>query len=150
MNDNLDLTKILKNYFFNNKFYTTIWGEVRLFYIDENSEYPIKIIVNINKSFKYFSLTKEGKYNINDECVFFPSKDQRDWNQYYQYSLFKSNDIVLVRNNDNEKWMLDSFLRLVKYENKIYYICDKSNFYTQCIPYNKETQYLFNKCININ
>ena len=65
MNDNLDLTKILKNYFFNNKFYTTIWGEVRLFYIDENSEYPIKIIVNINKSFKYFSLTKEGKYNIN-------------------------------------------------------------------------------------
>lgn len=74
MNDNLDLTKILKNYFFNNKFYTTIWGKVRLFYIDKNSEYPIKIIVNINKSFKYFSLTKEGKYNINGEYVFFLQK----------------------------------------------------------------------------
>ena len=46
---------------------------------------------------------------------------------------------------------LDFIIEFSNYldKNKIYYICDKSNFYTQCIPYNKETQYLFDKCINI-
>ena len=80
MNENLDLTKILKNCPKGTKFYSPVWGEVSFYKIHEKELYIIEIST-IN-GYKY--LTKEGYYiNVDGaECVLFPSKEQRDWSKF--------------------------------------------------------------------
>lgn len=80
MNENIDLTKILKDCPEGTKLYTTIWGEVTFIKVSENvcNLYPI-IIYN---ECDHVGLTKDSRYLINkqdSECILFPSKDQRDW-----------------------------------------------------------------------
>ena len=81
MNENIDLTKILKNCPTGFELYSSVYGEVKFVGIDENHNHlwiDIKVKNNI-----YVSLTLEGKfsYNYDGECILFPSKDQRDWSK---------------------------------------------------------------------
>ena len=83
MNENLDLTKILKDCPKGTKLYSTVYGYVTLNDVDieHNRTYPI--LVNTNKEcFKSF--TKDGRiYDGYDaECVLFPSKDNRYWSTF--------------------------------------------------------------------
>ena len=85
MNENIDLTKILKDCPKGTKFYTSIWGEVTFIEIkkDQNCLYPI--CIDTNTSSICTNLTKDGCYLINrtgTECILFPSKDQRDWSKF--------------------------------------------------------------------
>lgn len=79
MNENIDLTKILKDCPKGWKLYSPILGEVDFLKI-RNDLYAIVTI----QDFHTTSFTKEGFYyaDVDGECILFPSKDQRDWSKF--------------------------------------------------------------------
>ena len=150
MNENVDLTKILKDCPEGTKLYTTIWGEVTFIEVSENvcNLYPI-IIYN---ECDHVGLTKDGRYLINkqdSECILFPSKDQRDWSKFtapwykkekFDHKTLKPFDRVLVRNYKTTKWRCDHFSH---FDGDNYNPCVASCCsYTFCIPYNDDTKHL--------
>ena len=87
MNENLDLTKILKYAPKGTELWSPIYGKCTFLEIDENgydkehSEYPIACEADGVR----YDFTKEGKLfeDYNDtECVLFPSKENRDWSTF--------------------------------------------------------------------
>lgn len=149
MNENIDLTKILKNCPKGTKLYTTIWGEVNFVEISENvcSLYPIRIY----NEYDYVGLTKDGRYLINRkgaECILFPSKEQRDWSKFtapwYKKEKFnpktlKPFDKILLR-DECGKWHCGSFSHINK-DGNYKFGCFELK-YKYYIPYNDETRYL--------
>ena len=150
MNENIDLTKILKNCPKGWEFYSSVLGEVEFEEIcdDEKGENPIW--VKVGKLAYTTGFTKEGFYlKGKGECTLFPSKDQRDWskftapwykNEKFDPNTLKTFDRVLTRHFDDERWEINFY----SYTNPNWlwpYTCmDKS--YKYCIPYNDETKHL--------
>lgn len=95
-----DIAKILKDAPKNLKLYSLVHGEVKLIGIyPEREDYPIEIIIgkqgNSNDSF-----TKDGKifYDFTDgECILFPSKEHKSWNEW-QDILFQRGDVIVSQN----------------------------------------------------
>lgn len=146
MNENIDLTQILKDCPEGTMFYTSVWGEVSFEKILEKEIYTI--LIDTYSGYKY--LTKEGRrIKANGaECILFPSKEQRDWSKFtapwYKKERFdpktlKPFDRVLVRMNTNDKW----FCNIFSYINPIngYFMCILADWRC-CIPYNDETKHL--------
>ena len=145
MNENIDLTKILKDCPKGWKLYSPLCGEVKFDSIIENSEFPITVLYETMGIF----LTREGTcYSVikGAECILFPSKDQRDWSKFtapwYKKEKFdpktlKPFDKVLVRDRDVEHWICGLFSHIVNDE----YLCIGS-CYKHCIPYNDDTKHL--------
>ena len=163
MNENIDLTKILKDCPKGWKFYSSVYGEVKFNRIDEEDpSYPIVFITKYDGN---MSVTANGKYykQFNGECILFLSKDQRDWSKFsapwYKKEKFdpktlKPFDRVLVRENyPTENWYAAYFSHIEydvsKYDVDAYeetpefIICttDTSGFW-YCIPYNDDTKHL--------
>ena len=150
MNENIDLTKILKDCPDGTKLYTTVWGEVIFIKVSENvcNLYPIIIY---NKC-DYVGLTKDGRYLINkqdSECILFPSREQRDWSKFtapwYKKTKFDPNtlkpfDKVLVRDTAKHNWKCDLFSNIIK--GACYPYKCVGNAYICCIPYNDDTKHL--------
>ena len=152
MNENIDLTKILKDCPKDTKLYCSLYGEV-LFegIITGNHNYFIEVYVKALNSLIMF--TYNGRYFSNGECVLFPSKDQRDWNKFtapwykkdkFDPSTLKPFDKVLVQISRNDIWSVDFF----SYYNDEYKkcICTGLVHYFYCIPYNDETKDLVGTC----
>lgn len=150
MNENIDLTKILKNCPSGTHLYSVDNGYVTFSKVDkENGIYQIVVKVENDRRFDYY--TKDGKANPfnGSECCLFPSKEQRDWNKFtapwYKTDKFdpktlKPFDKVLIRINNADTWRCD-FFSYIK-ETDIYkYITIKSG-YKYCIPYNDDTKHL--------
>ena len=80
MNENIDLTQILKDCPKGTKFYSNVLGEVEFICIDSDI-YKIKVEATNGE---INSFTSKGKYRweFNGECNLFPSKDQRDWSKF--------------------------------------------------------------------
>ena len=147
MNENIDLTKILKDCPKGWKLYCSIYGEVEFVCIDEYEEYPIKVMVN-RKFIDAFS--RKGfirpQYDIKGNL--FPSKDQRNWSKFtapwYKKDKFDPNtlqpfDKVLVRSFTTRKWRCKHFLRFI--DGEAYpYMCFAT--YRFCVPYNEDTKHL--------
>ena len=152
MNENIDLTKILKDCPEGTKLYTTIWGEVTFIKVSENvcNLYPI-IIYN---ECDHVGLTKDGRYLINkqdSECILFPSKEQRDWSKFtapwYKKGKFdpktlKPFDKVLVRDGCKQKWQCNFFSYVSDNEYYPYPYIAINTGYSFCIPYNDDTKHL--------
>ena len=147
MNENIDLTKILKDCPKGTKFYTSVWGEASFERILERGFYTIGI--DTLSGYKY--LTKEGRYiNADDaECILFPSKDQRDWSKFkapwYEKERFdpktlKPFDKVLVSDEHHTRWRCSFFSHIVDQFNYKYFTSDSC--YKICIPYNDDTKHL--------
>lgn len=148
MNENIDLTKILKDCPKGWEFWSPIFGEIEFCSIAENAHYPI--ILSCKKGTIWFS--KEGLFDIENEgaeCVLFPSKDQRDWGKFtaswYKKDKFdpktlKPFDRVIVRDKQYETWRCDLFSHIVG--NGIHLYKCISNSYIYCIPYNDDTKHL--------
>ena len=166
MNENIDLTKILKDCPKGWKFYSSIYGEVEFktikfeqlkptynpnMWIDlslqiEEDPHPIKFIAqNVERS---VSKTGEHQKGIG-ECTLFPSKEQRDWSKFtapwYKKDRFdpktlKTFDMVLVRDNDRYKWRADFYSHKSDRMEYPYRCVGKA--YTYCIPYNEDTKHL--------
>ena len=152
MNENIDLTKILKDCPRGTKLYTPIWGEVTFVEVRGHSYdclYPIRIC---NEYDNYINLSKYGHYVIykqDSECILFPSKDQRDWSKFvapwYKKDRFdpktlKPFDRVLVRDCEYHKWTCDLFSHMC--DNTLNKFQCFGFQYNYCIPYNEETKHL--------
>ena len=149
MNENIDLTKILKNCPKGWKLYSPLCGEVKFDSITENSEFPITVL---NETMGIY-LTREGTYctGIEEaECILFPSKDQRDWSKFtapwYKKDKFdpktlKAFDRVLVRHEFYHRWRCE-FYSYIHDDNGSYPYVAISGAYKRCIPYNEETKHL--------
>ena len=163
MNENINLTKILKDCPKGWKFYSSVYGEVKFETIEfqrlkyrynsymptcnhqivEEDPRPIKFTVqDIEHCVSSAGEHIKGK----GECTFFPSKDQRDWSKFtapwYKKDKFDPKtlqpfDRVLVRDRDIEHWICNLFSHIINDE----YLCI-GNCFIYCIPYNNDTKYL--------
>ena len=147
MNENIDLTKILKDCPKGFKLYTPLFGEVELKVIGDN-EYPI-ITTPTGDDCSIASFTKEGFYyeRKDAECLLFPSAEQRDWRRFnaplYKKELFNPEtlapfDKVLVRDDFSETWRCDFFSHMYNDNRNFPYFTIRDRF-KYCIPYNEDT-----------
>ena len=148
MNENIDLTKILKDCPRGTKLYCPIYGEVEFVCIDEHEKYPIKVMVN-RKFIDAFSRKGFIRLQYKIESNLFPSKDQRDWSKFtapwYKKEKFdpktlKPFDRVLVRDSRYEKWRCEFFSYIRDYAAFPY--VSIATGYKFCIPYNNDTKHL--------
>lgn len=113
MNNNIDLTKILKDCPKGWKFYTPVWGEVTFIEIKKNKDCLFPICIYTNTSSSCTNLTKDGRYLINrtgTECILFPSKEQRDWSKFTAPWYKKERDtIAWLEESGKKEYRLKSF-----------------------------------------
>ena len=148
MNENLDLTKILKYCPKGWKFYSPVWGEVE--FIEYNREFGDFIFDPIDMgNMDNVHINTDGTFCCFGECIIFPSKEQRDWSKFtapwYKKDRFDPNtlkpfDRVLVRNCRAYKWKCEHFSYFN--EGNDYACMCTSNSYAFCVPYNDETKHL--------
>ena len=152
MNENIDLTKILKNCPKGTKLYSLVHGEVEFEHIETYCRHQY-VIIKL-KDLLLERINFNGKlYNSYDgECILFPSKDQRDWSKFtapwYKKDRFDPNtlnqfDKVLGRDHDRHIWKCNLFSHII--ENESYPYKCVGNSYRYCIPYNDETKHLVGK-----
>ena len=151
-NENIDLTKILKDCPIGTKLYHVGYGDVWFRGIDLGFSYPIRLSLS-KGAFNDTGVNSKGMINKfrNGECLLFPSKEQRDWSKFtapwYKKGKFDPHtlqpfDKVLVRDFDSDTWICQLFSYIVKDEESPYqYLCG-SDSYIQCVPYNDDTKYL--------
>ena len=147
MNENIDLTKILKDCPKGWRFYSSVFGYVTFEKISDGAIYPIiiKCKNEVNEN-----ITDDGKLIVHydGECTLFPSKEQRDWSKFtapwYKKDKFdpktlKPFDRVLIKNACG-LWYCNIFSHYVEKDLAPYHciICN-ANF---CIPYNDDTKHL--------
>lgn len=150
MNENIDLTKILKDCPNGTKLYTPVWGEVTFIEVeDKDYAYPICIYTNTCTKVQ---LTKNGcLISITDsECILFPSKEQRDWSKFtapwYKKEKFDPKtlrpfDKVLVKRAGKEDtWTCNIFSSYSEGTGYDFECLD--DVYEICVPYNDETKHL--------
>ena len=149
MNENIDLTKILKDCPKGWKLYCSIYGEVEFVCIDEYEEYPIKVMVK-RKFIDAFSGKGFIRPQYNIKGILFPSKDQIDWSKFtapwYKKEKFdpktlKPFDKVLVKLSNDDVWIADFFSYYDKLEKYMKYVCI-THLAVFCIPYNDDTKHL--------
>ena len=148
MNENIDLTKILKDCPKGFKLYSSVHGEVQFRYI-YNGDFPIVVELSDSSDVDF---TKDGKLYLSydGECALFPSKEQRDWSKFtapwYKKDKFdpktlKAFDRVLVRHECYHRWRCE-FYSYIHDDNGSYPYVAISGAYKRCIPYNDETKHL--------
>lgn len=90
----MNIAEILKYCPKGTKLYSTAFGEVEL--IGTSSLTNTILVQNIhNTPFTFYS---DGSYTLDEECVLFPSKDQRDWSKFRL--PVKKGDIMMKVNGD--------------------------------------------------
>ena len=149
MNENIDLTKILKDCPKGTELYSTIHGEVTLIDSNDTSQhYPISVRLN-DKTVEIF--TSEGKLlnKFDGECILFPSREQRDWSKFtapwYKKEKFDPKtlqpfDKVIACFTDQSIWRCGLFSCFIENANLIR--CCGEAYYKYCIPYNDDTKHL--------
>lgn len=147
MNENIDLTKILKDCPKGTKLYSMAYGDVMFEKILDSKLYPVIIRIN---DYHTASFLADGKIyvNYNGECALFPSKDQRDWSKFTAPWLKKERfdpktlqpfDKVLVH-DENSYWRCNLFSHITNH--KFFPYVTVEDTYSHCIPYNDDTKYL--------
>ena len=146
MNENIDLTKILKDCPKGWKLYSSVYGDVSFQGIGD-LVYPIQVS---NKRAGVVLLSEKCRFLIGvGECILFPSKDQRDWSKFtapwYKKEKFdpktlKPFDKVLVSDEHHTRWRCSFFSHIVDQLHYKYFTSDSC--YKFCIPYNDDTKHL--------
>lgn len=135
----MNIAEILKDCPKGTKLYSSLYGEVELVKVKDNTIYPI--VVSCLEFENYIiKFDKDGKnMTAHKEPTLFPSKTQRDWNKFGTNDQstdqkpkieLKPFDKVLVRDSNYGKWECDIFNHI---DNGIYN-CFRSYWY-QCIKY---------------
>ena len=160
MNENIDLTEILKYCPIGWELYSPVLGEVTFKEITDDEDYPITVDC---EDWGAESFTAKGKLYIKDngECILFPSKDQRDWSKFSAY-WYNNNEKEKEKIEPNKKEKFDPktfqpFDRVLGCLVDSYWKCDifsniietayfpykcSGDSYKRCIPYNNETKHL--------
>ena len=158
MNENIDLTKILKGCPNGTKLYSTLHGEVlfREMYLFDKypADYPIRATAygkNENSVVSVYC-TKDGRgmCQYDGECILFPSKEQRDWSKFVRFwdkpkvekfdvNTLQPFDKVLVRGQNGQNWIATFFSHIDNIFNMV--VCG-AQYWKYCIPYNDKTKHL--------
>ena len=151
MNENIDLTKILKDCPEGFPLYSTIYGNVTFLKIINNVMqfiYFYKTSYGTFRNIAYVNLKGNPSSSYSGECTLFPSKDQRDWSKFtaswYKKEKFDPKtlqpfDKVLVRDDKTCEWKVNFYSHNI--ENTYPFKCI-DNIYKCCIPYNNDTKHL--------
>lgn len=149
MNENIDLTKVLKDCPKGWKLYSSIHGEVQFGYIN-NGDFPIVVELSDSSDVDF---TKDGKLysGYDGECVLLPSKDQRDWSKFtapwyknkFDPKTLKPFDRVLVKisNESFNTWYADFVAEPAQLKNETPLILGAKEA-NMVIPYNDDTKHL--------
>ena len=148
MNENLNLVEILKNCPKSTKLYSTVFGEVKLEEVKENSKYPIMVKPKIG-GFESFTSSGRWMENYDGECLLFPSKEQRDWSKFkvkklkFDPKTLQVFDKVIARITDSNlgMWYADFISVPADELNPIPCVMGDKDF-DIIIPYNIETKHL--------
>ena len=148
MNENIDLTKILKDCPEGTVFWSDNYGEVQFYSVRKGFDKPI---LTKRTDGSVTTYTKEGCCSITfpASCLLWPSKDCRDWSKFtapwYKKDKFdpktlKPFDKVLVR-DEGEYWDCD-FFSYISNRNIHHPYVTIASCYDFCIPYNDDTKHL--------
>ena len=150
MNENIDLTKILKDCPEGTKLYSTIFGWVEFKHI-HNFNRTIEFKINTGRG---FDVSYEGKFfrNYDGEYTLFPSYNQRDWSKFTAPWLKKGRfdpktlnvfDKVLVKISNEYycTWFADFVAEPAHVKNETPLIIGAKEA-DMVIHYNDETKYL--------
>ena len=146
MNENIDLTKILKDCPEGTEFWSDNYGKVWFKYINKFNDHPIFVICTNGSTTSY---TKEGWCNIDfpASCLLWPSKDCRDWSKFtapwYKKERFdpktlKPFDKIIAR-VEGGIWFCELLSFIEEGRNLIKGFV---SYYNYCIPYNEDTKHL--------
>lgn len=165
MNENIDLTQILKDCPKGWKFYSSIHGELLFSWIYVSSSASQITFIDPNTTSMTDSTTpitvnfyRDGRYYPNQgECTIFPSKDQRDWSKFtapwynheekketarFDPNTLNAFDRVIVRKASVLYWSCDLFsYNYIGFNGDNKSVCIGDN-YSYCIPYNDDTKHL--------
>ena len=164
MNEDLDLTKVLDGCPKGTKFYSPLFGELKFNCIYYNGSHDIELgcermnrIVAFRPNGKYVMINMnctdcEGNYYRSDECLLFPSKDQRDWSKFERFwdkpktekfdpKTFQPFDRILARDYGNDTWTACLFSHHADELVDDWYVCDNT-YWRFIIPYNDDTKHL--------
>lgn len=146
-NKELNLCEILKDCPKGTSLYTPLYGVCSLYSVDD--KFVTVDYVGTANIICYETFFPNGAISkLGDECLLFPSKDNRDWSTFkpkkerkecFDPAMFKPYNKVLVRNSHNDIWMNNIFS--YKTEDNLYK-CIGGGFWNYCIPYNKNTKHL--------
>ena len=155
MNENIDLTKILKDCPEGYEFYSSYFGKVIFIRISYGqiivgcTKINRQVVFNADGKYEMWAYSDNGNYPLTDECLLFPSKEQRDWSKFkapwYKKNQFDPNtlkpfDKVLVKDTSTQHWNIGIFSHYIKGDT-FPYKCVGTN-YKLCIPYNDDTKHL--------
>ena len=151
MNENIDLTKILKDCPIGTEFYHAGYGKVWFCGINLNNNYPILLSFDSNK-INTFGVTSKGTVNntYEGECLLFPSKEQRDWSKFKRFwdepevekfdiNTLQPYDKILARTSRNDEWAIEFYSDKKRNDG---YIQGLVYSWKYVIPYNDETKHL--------
>ena len=147
MNENIDLTKILKDCPKGWKLYSHLYGTVPFYCIEHGD-----VLVKVGKG-GYVHFTRDGRVSClpDSGCCLFPSKEQRDWSKFtapwYKKERFdpktlKSFDKILARDREGTRWRCTFFSHIRDKEETIFKYVTTNDCYKRCIPYNEDTKHL--------
>ena len=146
MNENIDLTKILKDCPRGFKLYSAVHGEVTFLSI-EDGEYPIGVLLKNDNCTAYYSSSGKA-FTSYGECVLFPSEVQRDWSKFtapwlkkemFDPQSLKPFDKVLCWNGNDCVWECDFFSYYKK--DRLHPCVCVNGSYIAVIPYNNKTEH---------
>ena len=152
MNENIDLTKILKDCPEGTKLYSLVYGEVEFQKIELGLTHPIVIKIK-NKIIERCDHYGKLHDNYDGECIIFPSKGQRDWSKFtapwYKKEKFdpktlKPFDRVLAASRVDGRWACDFFSYIgesIRDSGRLY-VGTGFGAYDRMIPYNEDTKHL--------
>ena len=151
MNENIDLTKILKDCPEGWKFYSSIYGDVKFLKVGNDTDYPIKFsVIYKDEIERNSSVTRQGLFlaSYDGECTFFPSREQKNWSKFtapwYKKEKFDPKTLMpfdkVICRNGLGVWHCDFFSSFMETW-ACPYVCI-SGSYTYCIPYNDDTKRL--------
>lgn len=146
MNENIDLTKILKDCPKGFNLYSPIFGDV---YFQSITFSMIHVVTSQNVSVIYRLDGKhlnEYEYE-NTECTLFPSKKQRDWPKFtapwYKKEKFDPKTLKpfykIIARVEGGIWFCELLSFIEEGRNLIKGFV---SYYNYCIPYNDETKHL--------
>ena len=149
MNENIDLTKILKDCPEGTELWSDIYGKVQFIGINTHILHPIRTRRTDGSPSNY---TKEGWFRIDfpASCLLWPSKDCRYWSKFtvpwykkwrFDPKTLQPFDKVLVRDTISDGWKCQLFSHIIE-DAKNFPYATTDYAYAYCIPYNDDTKHL--------
>lgn len=130
------------------KLYSPIFGECTL--QDIYSSGTIEVVRTENNA--TYTFNAYGQPTSTGECLLFPSKEVREWDNFLlepkaSYN-FKPFDRVLVRDSENDKWQANLFSHISAANECRPFVCLGGRLWSYCLPYNEKTAELIGTTCN--